>query len=326
MKILVAIYSSFAGWNIPDSHVERLRREFPDHEFLHARGEAGVAPLIAEAEVAFASELRKHHLAAARRLRWVHSPAVGIGGMLFPEMVASPVTMTNSRGVTAGPISEHVIAVVLAVFRKLPLAIRRQAEGIWAQHEIAADPPVRQLSESRVLLIGLGSIGAAVARKMVALGARVAAIRRRTTAPAPDGVEVHGSDALHGQLSAADVVVVTAPQTRATWGMIGAAELRAMRRDAIVVNVSRGKLIDEAALASALRDGTIGGAALDVFAEEPLPPDSPLWRLPNVLITPHTSWQRTQHWDDVTAQFAANLRRFEAGQPLINPVDKTAGY
>src|SRR5512145_342939 len=142
MQILVAIHSPFAGWSIPDEHVERLRRRFPRHEFVHARSADEAVELIGNAEVAFASELRRPHLAAGRRLRWIHSPAVGVGGMLFPEMVESPILITNSRGVAAETIAEHVVACVFALFRKLPIAIRSQAAASWAQESIAAPPPV----------------------------------------------------------------------------------------------------------------------------------------------------------------------------------------
>jgi phosphoglycerate dehydrogenase-like enzyme len=326
VNILVAIYSPFPGWTIPDRHVDELRRRFPQHEFLHARDEDEAAALIGDADIAFASELRPTHLAAARRLRWIHSPAVGVGGMLFPEMVASPVIMTNSRGVAAQTIAEHVIACVLALFRKLPMAIRSQAAREWAQGAIAAAPPIRMLAGSRVLLVGLGAIGTAVAAKMLALGATVGAVRRHVSAAAPEGIDVHPSDALRDVLGSAEIVVIAAPQTAGTQGLIGRDELRAMRRDAVLVNIARGAIIDEAALAEALADGTIAGAALDVFEQEPLPADSPLWTHPNVLITPHTSWIRTDHWDVMTRLFGDNLRTFEAGETLMNPVDKNAGY
>jgi phosphoglycerate dehydrogenase-like enzyme len=326
MKILVAIYSPFAGWSIPERHVDELRRRFPRDEFLHARSSDEAVALIGDAEVAFASELRRPHLAAALRLRWIHSPAVGVGGMLFPEMVASPVVITNSRGVAAQTIAEHVIACVLALFRKLPLAIRSQAAREWAQDAIAAAPPVRMLAGSRVLVVGLGAIGSAVATRMIALGVTVEAVRRNVTAAAPEGVRVYPPDALRDVLPAADVVVITAPHTTRTRGLIGHDEVRAMKRDAILVNVSRGALVDEAALGAALAQGTIAGAALDVFHEEPLPADSPLWSVPNLLITPHTSWLRTDHWDVMTELFARNLERYQATLPLLNVVDKRAGY
>jgi phosphoglycerate dehydrogenase-like enzyme len=326
MKVLVAIYSPFPGWTIPERSVDALRRRFPQHEFLHATTEDEAVELIRDAEVAFASELRPRHLAAARGLRWIHSPAVGVGGMLFPEMIAGPVVMTNARGVAAETIAEHVVACVLALFRKLPLAIRSQAAREWAQDAIALPPPVRMLAGSHIVLVGLGAIGTAVARKMLALGTTVSAVRRNVSGRAPEGVRVHPADALRAALATADVVVISAPQTRDTLRLIGRDELRAMRRDAVLVNIARGAIVDEDALAAALADGTIRGAALDVFEQEPLPAGSPLWTHPNVLITPHTSWIRTDHWDVMTELFAENLRRFDAGLPLINPVDKAAGY
>jgi phosphoglycerate dehydrogenase-like enzyme len=326
VNILVAIYNPFPGWTIPDGHVGELRRRFPQYEFLHARNEDEAAALIRDADVAFASELRPRHLAAARRLRWIHSPAVGVGSMLFPEMVAAPILMTNSRGVAAQTIAEHVVACVLALFRKLPLAIRSQAAREWAQTAIAAPPPVRMLAGSRVLLVGLGAIGTAVAQKMLALGTTVGAVRRDVSAPVPDGVDVHPPGSLRDVLGSADIVVIAAPETAETRGLIGRDELRAMRRDAVLVNIARGAVVDEAALADALANGTLGGAALDVFEHEPLPGDSPLWTHPSVLITPHTSWIRADHWDVMSKLFADNLRRFEAGEPLANAVDKHAGY
>jgi phosphoglycerate dehydrogenase-like enzyme len=326
MRVLVAIYSPFPGWTIPERHVDLLRRHFPHHEFVHAADDDAAVELIADADVAFSAELRPKHLAAARSLRWIHSPAVGVGGMLFPEMIASRVVMTNSRGVAAETIAEHVVACVLALFRKLPLAVRSQAVREWAQDAIAAAPAVRMLGGSHIVIVGLGAIGSAVARKMLALGTTVAAVRRNVSGPAPEGVHVYGVDGLRAALSTADVVVITAPQTRQTLRLIGRDELRAMRRDAILVNVARGAIVDEAALAAALADGTIAGAALDVFEQEPLPADSPLWAHQNVLITPHTSWIRTDHWDVMTELFAENLRRFEKGLPLVNGVDKVAGY
>jgi phosphoglycerate dehydrogenase-like enzyme len=325
--VLVGIYSPFAGWNIPDSHVERLRSEFPRHTFLHAASDERALELIPPAQVAFMSELRPAHLAAAPRLQWVHSAAAGVGGMLFPAMIESPVVMSNSRGISADTIAEHVLAVTLAMFRKLPLAFRTQSDRQWAQDAMVESPGLRTIADSRVLLVGLGAIGSATARRLVALGAHVTAIRRNPARPAPNGVEaVAPPERLRELLPGADVVVIAAPQTRDTRRLIGAAELAAMRRDALLINVSRGKLLDEAALVSALGDTPTLGAALDVFETEPLPADSPLWSLPNVLITPHISGFRPDHWDAVTNLFADNLRRFESGRALLNVVNKEAGY
>jgi phosphoglycerate dehydrogenase-like enzyme len=325
--ILVGIYSPFASWNIPATHVARLRELFPQHTFLHATSDEQAADLIPRAQIAFVSELRPVHFDAAKALEWIHSPAAGIGGMLYPALVESPIVMTNSRGISAAAIAEHVVAVTLVLFRKLRIAFRAQAAREWAQDAVLLPPPLRTIRGSRVLVIGLGSIGTATAQAMAALGARVSAVRRATSRPKPDAVDsVGGPEQLRELLASADVVVIAAPQTRETRGLIGGRELAAMRADAVLVNVSRGKLVDEAALAGALAKGTIGAAALDVFEQEPLPPDSPLWSMDNVLVTPHMAGFRPDHWDAVVELFSDNLRRFDAGRELLNIVNKSAGY
>lgn len=327
MNILVAIYSPVAAWNIPSGHVDRLRQAFPQHVFLHARADADVPALVRQAEVAFMSELRPAHFDEAQRLRWVHSPAAGVGSMLFPAMVASPVVVSNSRGMSAEPIAEHVLALALGLFRKLPQAFRSQAARHWGQDEAMRVPPLRTVNSSRVLIVGLGRIGSACASRFSALGAHVTGVRRRPDQPKPEGVRTIVSvQQLRKVLPEADVVVISAAETAETRGLIGATELALMPRDAILINVSRGKLVDERALAAALRDGVIGGAGLDVFEHEPLDPASPLWALANVIITPHTAGFRSDHWDAATALFAENLRRFEHGRPVLNAVDKGAGY
>ena len=326
MQILVSIHSEFQVWNIPAEHVARLRRDFPAHTFLYAADDEEALTMVSEADVAFSSQIGREHVLAGSRLRWIHSPAAGVGGLLFPDLVNSPIVITNSRGMSADTMAEHVLAVTLALFRNLPLAVRRQSQRVWAQDEISMLGN-RTLAQSQVLVIGLGAIGAAVARRMAALGARVTGIRRRVDAPLLPGVsEVRAPAELMSAIAQADVTVIAAPHTHETRGLIGASELAAMKPDAVLVNVSRGRLVDETALASALHARQIGGAALDVFEQEPLPEDSPLWSLPNVLITPHTSGFRPDHWDAATDLFAENLRRFDAGKPLLNVVDQQAGY
>jgi phosphoglycerate dehydrogenase-like enzyme len=327
VNVFVGIHNAFAIWTIPRSYVERLARDFPEHSFIHAESPEAWLRGIEEADVAFSAQLTPEHMERASRLRWVHSPAAGIGAMLFPAMVASPVIMTNSRGISADTIAEHVVAVTLALFRKLPLAVRSQGAREWVQQAMASPPPIRLIAGSRVLVVGLGSIGLAASKLFTALGAHVTGIRRNISAPCPEGVEaVHALSRLPDLLPAADVVVICAPETAQTQHLIGAGELVAMSSQAVLVNVSRGNLVDEDALASAIQTGHIGGAALDVFETEPLPEDSPLWALPDVLITPHSAGVRPDHWDAVTDLFAENLRRFTAGQDLLNVVDKAAGY
>jgi len=329
--ILVGIYSRFPAWNIPAANVTWLREQFPQHTFLHAQSEAEATGMIAGAEIVFTVEMQRHVLESAGRLAWIHSPAAGLGAMLFPAMVESAVVITNSRGLSADTIAEHVLSVILAIFRKLPRAFQGQRTREWAQSEMTSGPPIRTIAGSRVLIVGLGSIGLATAQRLAALSAHVDAVRRRPESSSLPCVErVVSPDRLIDLLPAADVVVLAAPQTAATRHLIGRRELEAMRPGSVLVNVSRGALVDEDALAEALTadpaQRTLASAALDVFEHEPLPPESPLWSLPNALITPHVAGFRTDHWDAVTALFADNLRRFDSGQPLLNVVDKREGY
>jgi phosphoglycerate dehydrogenase-like enzyme len=327
MNVLLATYTPVAAWNMPAAQVERLRGEFPEHTFITAHSDAEVLDRIPDAEVAFGARFTPEHLAAARQLRWIHSPAAGVGNLMFPEMVASPVALTNNRGNSSFTIAEHVIGVTLALLRGLPLAWRRQTEGVWAQDEINAGPPMRTLRESRVVVVGLGSIGAAVARLASAFGAHVVGVRRRADQPAPAGVAaVVTPEHLAGELPLSHVVVVAAADTTGTVRLIGERELALMKDDAVLVNVSRGSLVDQAALVRVLETGRLRGAALDVFEREPLVAESPLWGRNDVLITPHVAGFHKDHWDIVIATFAGNLRRFAAGEPLINRVDKKAGY
>ena len=327
MTVLVAIYSDVAAWNIPAAHVERLRKMFPHHTFVHAPTEADVEPLIGDAEIAFASELRARHFAAARRLKWVHSPAAGVGGMLVPQVVDSEIVITNSRAMSSDTIAEHVLALALALFRKFPLIFRAQADRRWVQDDAMSPPPIRTIRDAHVLVIGMGGIGSATARLFAKLGAVVVGVRRATERPAPKGVSaIEPPERLHALLPSADVVVIAAPQTKSTRGLIGQQELALMKSEAVLINVSRGKLLDETALAHALASGSIAGAGLDVFEHEPLDPTSPLWTLPNAVITPHVAGWRADHWDAATTLFANNLRRFDSGQPLVNVVNKQTGY
>lgn len=327
MTILVSIHSSFRMWTIPAGHVEALRRDLSADTIVHAVDDDQARELIPQADIAFAAAITPEQFRAARRLQWVHCPAAGVGHMLYPEMVQSEITITNGRGTSADTIAEHVLAVVLALFRRLPVAHTRQAEHVWAQDEIASPPGNRTIAGSRVLIVGLGSIGTATATRFHALGATLTGIRRQPDGAVVAGVEsIRSPAALHDLLPDADVVVLAAPQTTETRGLIGEAELGRMKRSAMLVNVSRGSLINEDALVRALRSGALAGAALDVFRDEPLAANHPMWDVPNLLITPHVSGFRHDHWDAAVALFAENRRRFAAGGPLINVVDKKVGY
>lgn len=282
--------------------------------------------LVADAEVYMGFGIPAALLRAGRRLKWVHSGAAGVGGSLTAEMLASDVVFTNSAGIHGPPVAETVLAFLLHFARGLDHAIAAQAEGRWGRGVFDGPAaPVRELGRSTVGVVGLGGIGREVARRAGALGATVVGVRRR---PLPvEGVEVlSGDGALDALLARSDYVVLTAPETAETRGLMDRARLARMRREAVLVNVARGGLVDEDALADALEAGRLRGAALDVFSTEPLPPAHRLWSAPRLLITPHVSAYSGAFWERESALLEENLRRWAAGEPLLNVVDKGAGY
>jgi phosphoglycerate dehydrogenase-like enzyme len=329
LSVLVGVISPAAAWILPKHFVDSLRARFPQHTFLEAWDREAIRRQLPLADVAFTPFIDRDVFPSARRLRWVQSPAVGVGSLMFPELHASHVVITSAKGIRARSIAEHVIGVTIALARRLPLAIRAQSEHRWAQDELEGpDSRVWTLSGRRMLVVGLGSIGVEVARLAVPLGLDVAGIKRQPSrsSDTPAGVRVHGPESLQGLLPSSDVVVLSLPHTPDTRQTIGRPELELIKRGALLINVARGKLIDDAAVANALRDGRLGGAALDVFTREPLEADSPYWDLPNVIVTPHTAGAMADYWTPLVTLFAENLRRFEDGRELLNVVDKQAGY
>ncbi|MBW3612670.1 MAG: D-2-hydroxyacid dehydrogenase [Chloroflexi bacterium] len=262
-----------------------------------------------------------HIVERSPRLRWIHSASAGVDRIATPALRTRELLLTNARGVFSRPIAEYVVMMSLAVARRLPALLELQRERTWQ--------PLRgrELAELTVAIIGFGSIGIEVARLLEPFGCRILATRRHSErGSGAAGVELRPLEALHDVLRESDVVVVAAPLTEETAGLIGAEELAAMREDAWLINIARGRLIDELALRRALENGWIGGAVLDVFAEEPLSPESPLYRTPNLVITPHTSWASDRVIERSVDLFVENLRRHRAGEPLRNVVDLEAGY
>jgi phosphoglycerate dehydrogenase-like enzyme len=327
VTVLVAVISPAPAWILPRHYVDRLRRDFPQHTFLDAWDRDTLRRLLPEAEVAFTPFVDRDVFAAAKRLRWVQSPAVGVGNLMFPELLASDVVITTARGIRARAIAEHILGVTIALARRLPTAIRAQVEHRWAQADIEGpEIDVRTLQGQRLGIVGLGAIGSELVAIAAPFGFRITAIRR-TAGPPPPGVEaVWPPERLHDLLADSDVVVIAAPHTPQTKRLIGRAEVDRIKTGALLVNVARGKMIDDEAVVAALRDGRLGGAALDVFSEEPLPASSPYWEMANVIVTPHVSGALRDYWTPLVALFSDNLRRFERGEPLRNVVDKAAGY
>jgi len=272
-------------------------------------------------------------LARAPRLAWVHSATSGVERALTPASRERGLIVTNARGVFSRPIAEYVLMMILAVSRRLPQLLELQRERTWQPLEGS------ELRDVTVGIVGLGSIGRAVGGLATAFGCRVIAVRRRPESGVESSREgddlsfgeamldrVGGPEMLPELLGESDFIVLAAPLTPETENMINADTLAMIKPGSWLINVARGRLIDERALLRALRDGPLGGAVLDTFREEPLPALSSFYELPNVIVTPHTAWSSGRVLDRSVDLLCDNLRRFATGEPLLNVVDPAAGY
>ncbi|HYX71044.1 MAG TPA: D-2-hydroxyacid dehydrogenase [Terriglobales bacterium] len=325
MKLVISVQHRFSLWTPPAWVSERLRRDFPQLEVVHLPGYEGLDRELPDTEILLGWSLKPEQIQAAKRLRWIHSPAAAVHQLMIPELVASDIQVTNAASVHGPVVAEHAIALVLALAKRLDAAARYQQQKVWAQTKMWEDRPrPREVAGSTLGLIGMGAIGREVARLALALGMRVLIIREHPEKS--PGVQVFGPSDTDRVLAESDFVVLCAPLTPRTRHLIHAERLARMKPDACMINVSRGALIDDAALLAALRARRLGAAALDVFAEEPLPPGSPYWEMENVLVTPHTAAVTEKLWERHYALLSENLRRYLAGQPLLGLVDKHKGY
>jgi phosphoglycerate dehydrogenase-like enzyme len=256
----------------------------------------------------------------ADSLEWIHITAAGVDTLLFDELRESDVVVTNARGVFDRPLAEYVLGAVIAHAKDSRTSFDLQRHHQWQHRE------TRSIIGATALVVGTGGIGREIAKLLRAAGLVVRGAGRRAVADDPDFGEVIESDNLAAEAGWCDHLILAAPLTAQTRGLVDADVLAAMKPDAHLINIARGPMVDEPALLAALAEGRIGGATLDVFDTEPLPPDHPLWDAPNVTITAHMSGDVIGWRDTLAAQFAANVRRWLAGEPLLNVVDKKLGY
>ncbi len=264
-------------------------------------------------------ELLEH----APRLRWLQSPSISLESIVFPDLIASEVTLTNMRDIYNDYIATHVLALLLAHCRDLPRLIRRQVAAEW----VALDT-VRVLDpgEMTIVVLGLGGIGAEVTRRLAPFGPTILGVDPKVTTAPPDVAELFTPDELPELLGRADAVIICAPQTPETTGLFDEVMFRRMRPSAIFINIGRGKIVQLAALERALAEGWIAGAGLDVFEIEPLPADSPLWGMEQVIITPHSAGVGAQTEARRLRVVLENVRRFVTDRPLVNVTDKARWY
>jgi phosphoglycerate dehydrogenase-like enzyme len=327
MKVVAYFQLNEVRWAIPERDLAELRHQFPSVRLVSLEDDAHLADELVDADAFAGWHFPAQHFGAAKRLRWIHSASAGIEANLFTDLIASDVILTNSAGLHVVSIPEHVLATMLVLARNFPIAFRLQQEKRWERFEIiAGNGGIRELAGSKLAILGVGAIGRSLTNKATALGMHVRVLRRNPDRAVPGAEQVVGHEGLHELLRWADFVVLAVPLTSETRHLIGTAELQAMRSDAFLINIARGEVVDERALIESLRAGAIAGAGLDVFATEPLPPESPLWELPNVVLTPHVSGYTPDYFGKMLAIFRDNLGRFSAGARMRNVVDKRLGY
>lgn len=309
--------------DLEERYLRRLRDDFPEVEFQTATKPEELDSALAAADAIVGGQpLSAEQLAAAGRLRWVQVTSAGVEEWVTPELSRHQLVLANFSGINAPNIADHVLALILAFARGLKPLLERQQRREWGDD----DPPTFEPPGQTLGIVGLGDIGESLAQKAAGLGMRVLAFARHHHDPPPGVERVLTGDALPDLLAESDHVVLCLPLTDATEQIIGREELERMRRSAYLYNIGRGALIDQDALIAALREGRIAGAGLDVTEPEPLPPDSPLWDLPNVIITGHTAGTTPLLWDRGIELLIDNLRRFLADEELRNVVDTKAGY
>jgi phosphoglycerate dehydrogenase-like enzyme len=322
----IAMSPVLTGRDAFGSMSERILEAAPGARLIPVSAEGIADESLEDAEVllrgwSLGGDALDRLLGRAPRLHWIHSVSVGVESVLTPCVRVRGLTVTNGRGVFDRPIAEYVMTMLLAICRRLPQLLELQRERTWQPLE------ARELAETTIGLVGLGGIGCEIAALARPFGPRIVAIRRRPNAGPVEGVDVLGGlEALPRLMAVSDFVVLALPLTGETEALIDDESLAGAKPGAWILNVARGALVDELAMLRALRSGPLGGAVLDAFREEPLPETSPFYRLPNCIVTPHTSWSSAAVLRRTLDVFCDNLRRYRAGEPLKHAVDPAAGY
>lgn len=310
------------GKEIDAGRLARLREAFPDVAFASWSDDPDA---MRDAD-AFLGRIPPEAVAmSGERLRWVQSGGAGIETIIaIPEIVAGDIVVTNTRGAHAPFVAEHAIAMLLALSRGLPAFIQDQKDHVYRRKGDGV--LMDSLYGKRMLIIGMGTIGSAIAKRALAFEMTVIGLEREVSGRLGEEVTLLPMEHLDNELERADVLVVAVPYTRETDNLLDARRIGMLKQAAVVIGISRGKIIDEDALVARLRDGTFAGAGLDVYAEEPVPPDSPLWDTPNLIMTPHCAPVSPLTDDREMDIIVENVRRFVSGEPLLNICDKIAGY
>jgi phosphoglycerate dehydrogenase-like enzyme len=326
-KIAIVLHDSFEVWHPPEWFMERLRTEFPGVQAAFSNSKRTDEEALRGADIMIGWSFSPEQIQAATALRWIYSITAATDQFLTPALASGGVEITNASGVHGPVVAEHALAMILALARRIPSAVRYQERRKWGLERIWDERPrPREIAGASLVVVGLGSIGSELAAMAAALKMHVIGVRQNPEHGSAGAHEVLGYQQLDEALGRADFAVLALPLMLQTRRLIDERRLKLFKPDAFLINVSRGALIDEGALVAALRERRLGGAALDVFEEEPLPRRSKLWKLPQVLITPHMAFLTEKIWERHYQVFSANLRRYLAGEPLMDAVDKRRGY
>ena len=314
MNVLLAL-------ELEDRHVRRIGAVSSEVTLVQLQSEGEVLEAMPEIHVVF-GELSEEMFSRADNLSWVQVTGAGVDSRLFPKLVESEVIFTSAKGTVGEHLAEHAMALLLGLTRGIATAVRKPG---WEQRT-----PIRNaawdLAGLTMGIVGLGGTGRELAQRAGGFGMRIVAVDPEDL-EVPHNVEACWKmDRFHELLEQSDVVAICAPLTAETEGMFDERAFAQMRSHAILINVTRGKIVDERALLEALRTGEIGGAGLDVTPQEPLPDDHPLWAMENVIVTPHVAGGSPNRMDRIVDLFCDNLQRLQAGKPLLSVIDKSKGY
>ena len=326
-KLVICVWHPFTEWRPKPLLAESIRARYPEMRVLHLPNYDTLPQELPDTTIFVGYSLRAEQLVHARRLKWIHSTAAGVAQLMYPELQRSGITVTNASGIFSVPVAEHTMGLILAMARNFPDAVRYQDGSKWSVQDLWDKPQhLTEINRSVLLIVGCGSIGRELAQRAKAFDMRVWGVTRSGNGDATHVEKILPVSQLNQALPHADYVVVAAPETAETKHLIGAEQIARMKRGARLINVARGSLLDEAALISALQSGALGGAALDVTGAEPLPTESPLWKTPNLFITPHTSAISERLWLRETELFLKLLDEWFSGTELSNRVDFSRGY
>jgi len=297
---------------------EAIRKRWPEMRVVHLPNYDRLAAELPDTDIFVGYSLRAEQLKDAKKLKWIHSTAAGVAQLMYPELRESGIVVTNPSGIFSVPMAEHTMGLLVALARNFPDSVRHQDNSCWGQQDLWDQPQrLTELNGQLLLIVGYGSIGREIARRARAFDVRVWGVTRSGKGDLTHVEKIVAATQLDNVLPEADYVVVAAPETPETAQLMNAARIARMKRGAHLINVGRGSLLDEAALVRALESGALGGAAVDVTGTEPLPPESPLWKAPNLFITPHTSAISDRLWIRQAEILVQLLERWFDGRELL---------